>query len=70
MESDLRGIAVGSLLVDQKKEKAFHVIYHEADSDSAEKPSASTDLYHMIALRGSEGRCRAVYITDNHVQFV
>ena len=45
MESDLRGIAVGSPLVGQKKEKAFHMIYHEADSDSAEKPSASTDLY-------------------------
>lgn len=70
MESDLRGIAVGSLLVDQKKEKAFRVIYHEAGSDSAEKSSASTDLYLMIALRGSQVKvCGLLYILrDNHVQ--
>lgn len=49
MESHLRGISVGSLLVDPEKEKAFHMIYHEADPRGAERPSASTDLYHMIA---------------------
>lgn len=49
MESDHRGIAVGSLLVDQKKETAFHTIYHEVDSDTA-----SIDLYHMIVLHGSQ----------------
>lgn len=53
------GIAVGFLLVDQKKEKAFHMIYHEADS---EKSSASTDLYHMVALRGSQVKVCALYI--------
>lgn len=71
MESDLRGISVGCLLVDQKKEKAFHMIYHEAGSDSKEKSSASTDLYHMIVLCGSQVKvCALLYILDKHVQYL
>lgn len=65
MESHLRGISVGSLLVDPKKEKAFHMIYHEADPHGAERTSASTDLYHMIALRGSRVRvCAWLYVLE------
>lgn len=52
MESDLRGVAVGSLLVGQKKEKAFHTIYREASSDT--ENSASTDLYLLLALHGKQ----------------
>lgn len=61
MVSDLRGIAVGFLLLDQKKEKAFHMISHEADSDSTENSSASTNLYRMIALCGSQAKVCALY---------
>ena len=46
MESDLRGISVGSLLVDQKKGEAFHMIYHEADSDTTKK----TPLLPLICI--------------------
>lgn len=51
MELDLGGFTAGSLLVDQKKEKAFQLIYCGAKSDCAGKPSASADLYHTIEPR-------------------
>lgn len=63
METHLKGIAVESLLGDPKKETAFHMIYHEADSDGAENPSASTDLYHRIVRHGSQAKvCALLYI--------
>lgn len=58
-------ISGGFLLVDQKKEKAFHMIYHEVDSDSPETSSASTDLYLMIVVHGCQVKvCALLYILE------
>lgn len=57
MVPDLRGIALGFLLLDLKKEKAFHMIYHEAEW----KKTAFTDLYRMIL----EGLCPSVSIRSS-----
>lgn len=56
------GVAIGFLLVDKKKEKAFHISCHEADLDSTEKSTASTDLYRMTPMCSSRVNVCGLYI--------